>query len=383
VVHCILSLLLNVAAAPGGGAGGVCSVRNDVAAPGPGPAPASAFGAHDFHESFGQAADTIGRMLAPTPLRSLYDPASAASSSWLAVPGGHEVHVQQSGAPQGIPAVVLHGGPGSGISPLAPRFFDPQRYRVICIDQRGAGQSRPAGSLANNTTTELLADLHAVRAQLGIERWLVVGGSWGATLALAHALDEPAAVSGLLLRGLFLARVSDIDGFFDAAAHGRPQAWSAFEQRAAAQGVSLIESLHRTLCGDAAEAAALHWWRWEQFLVGNESVAEPDATALAAQVQRLRIQSHYLQHHCWLNAPPLLERCLALPAVPTLLLHGSSDRICPPEGAAAFAALVPHSRWRPIDGAGHDPMHPRMVDAMVRALDHFAARGHFDDEAST
>jgi proline iminopeptidase len=360
-------------------------VRNHVAAPDRGPALGSAFGAHDFHESGEQAADTIGRMLAPSSLRTLYDPAPAAVSSWLAVPGGHEVLVQQSGAAEGTPVVVLHGGPGSGSSPLAPRLFDPQRYRIICIDQRGAGLSRPPGSVANNTTADLLADLRAVRAQLGIERWLVVGGSWGATLALAHALDAPEAVSGLLLRGLFLARAQDIDGFFDGAAHGRPQAWSAFEGRAAEQGVSLIEWLHRSLCGDAAEATALHWWRWEQLLIGNPSMPDPDAAALAAQVQRLRIQSHYLMHRCWLDNPSLLAHCTrpsALPAVPISLLHGTADRICAPEGAAAFAAQVPHSRLHWIAGAGHDPSHPRMVDAMVRALGHFAAHGRFDDEAT-
>jgi len=325
-------------------------------------------------------------MLAPTPLRSWHDPASAAVSSWLSVPGGHEVHVQQSGAPQGVAVVVLHGGPGSGSSPLARRFFDPQRFRIICIDQRGAGLSRPPAEVTHNTTADLLADLRAVRAQLGIERWLVVGGSWGATLALAHALDEPAAVAGLLLRGLFLARAQDIDGFFDGAAHGRPQAWAAFEQRAAEQGVALIESLHRSLCSDDAEATALHWWRWEQALVGNASASDPDAAGLAAQVQRLRIQSHYLRHRCWLDAPPLLERCAlpgALPAVPTLLLHGTADRICPPEGAAAFAQRVPHSRLHWIDGAGHDPAHPRMVDAMVCALDHFVLHGRFGEEDAT
>jgi proline iminopeptidase len=321
-------------------------------------------------------------MLAPAPLRSLYDPASATASSWLVVPGGHEVHVQQSGAPEGIPVVVLHGGPGSGSSLLARRFFDPQRFRIICIDQRGAGLSRPSGSVTNNTTADLLADLHAVRAQLGIARWWVVGGSWGATLALAHALDAPDAVAGLLLRGLFLTRQQDIDGFFDGAAHGRPNAWSMFEQRAAEEGVSLIESLHLSLCGDDARSTALHWWRWEQFLVGNTSAADPDAAALEGQIQRLRIQSHYLRHRCWLEEPPLLDRCAGLPAVPTLLLHGTADRICPPEGAAAFARLVPHSRLHWIDGAGHDPMHPRMVDAMVGALDHLATHGCFDDGAS-
>jgi proline iminopeptidase len=315
---------------------------------------------------------------ASLPLRPLYAPSPPFRSEWLAVPGGHEIHVQQTGAPQGLPALVLHGGPGSGCSPLLARFFDPQRYRIICVDQRGAGLSRPQGGVAHNTTVDLLADLRALRTHLGIERWLVVGGSWGATLALAHALDAPEAVAGLLLRGLFLARASDIDGFFDGAAHGRPPAWVAFERQASAQGLSLIDLLHQSLCSaDSADAAALHWWRWEQFLSGYEAAPDPDAAALAAQVARLRIQSHYLRHRCWLDSPPLLDRCAALPKVPALLLHGRDDRICVPEAATAFNERVPHSRLRWIDGAGHDPSHPGMIDAMVSALDRFAAHGEF------
>jgi proline iminopeptidase len=308
----------------------------------------------------------------------LYDPAPAWRSEWLAVPGGHQLHVQQSGAPEGLPALVLHGGPGSGCSPLLARFFDPRRYRVICIDQRGAGQSLPPGSIAHNTTADLLADLRLLRAHLGVDRWLVVGGSWGATLALAHALDAPEAVSALLLRGLFLARAQDIDAFFDGASHGRPQAWQALAKDAEGHGIPLTELLHRRLMADTtADATAWHWWRWEQFLAGHADAPDPDAAALAAQVQRLRVQSHYLRHGCWLGEPPLLERCAALPRVPTLLLHGRRDRICAPDGAAAFQQRVPHAQLQWLDGVGHDPTHPGMIDAMVHALDNHADHGGF------
>jgi proline iminopeptidase len=310
----------------------------------------------------------------------LYAPAPAWRTEWLAAPNGHLLHVQQFGSPEGLPALVLHGGPGSGCSPLLARFFDPQRYRVICADQRGAGLSRPAGGTDHNTTAELLADLRLLRAHLGLPRWLVVGGSWGATLALVHAIDAPDAVSALLLRGLFLARPQDIHNFFDGARHGRPQAWQVLAHEAESQGIKLTELLHRRLMSaDSAEATALHWWRWEQFLAGHaDEGADPDAGALAAQVQRLRVQSHYLWHGCWLGgfgAPPLLDRCAALPQVPTLLLHGRHDRICAPEGAAELAQRVPHARLRWIDDAGHDPAHPGMIDAMVHALDNYASHG--------
>ena len=161
----------------------------------------------------------------PAALRPLYETTPAWRSEWLEVDGGHSLHVQQFGAPDGLPVLVLHGGPGSGCSPLLPRFCDPRRYRIVCPDQRGAGQSRPSGEVAHNTTAFLLADLRTLRAHLQIARWLVVGGSWGATLALAHAADAPEAVAGLLLRSSFLARAQDIAAFFDGAAHGRPQAW--------------------------------------------------------------------------------------------------------------------------------------------------------------
>ena len=134
------------------------------------------------------------------------------------------MHVEEHGDPAGLPALVLHGGPGSGSSPVLRRGFDPSRYRIICPDQRGAGRSTPAGAIAANTLADLLDDLRRLRAHLRIDRWLVVGGSWGATLALAHALDQPGAVAGLLLRNVFLARASDIhDVFAQAVRHGDPE----------------------------------------------------------------------------------------------------------------------------------------------------------------
>jgi proline iminopeptidase len=313
-------------------------------------------------------------------LRSLYDAAPAWCRERLPVDGGHTLHVQQFGAAGGLPVVLLHGGPGSGCSPLLPRFCDPHRYRIICPDQRGAGQSGPAGRVADNTTAHLLADLRWLRRHLQIERWLVVGGSWGATLAVAHAADEPGAVAGLLLRSSFLARAQDIAGFFDGEAQGCPQAWAEERAQAAAQGLSLPQHLHARLgSADAMEraATALQWWRWEQHLSGAAPTEAPGDDALAAQVARLRIQSHYLAHGCWLESPTLLQRCQRVPPVPTRLLHGSEDRICPPQGAAALQAALPASTLRRVAGAGHDPTHPGMIDAMVRALDAFAAQGDF------
>lgn len=279
--------------------------------------------------------------------------------SWtLDVGQGHKLHVDEWGAAQGQPALLLHGGPGSGCSPLLRRFFDPARYRVICVDQRGAGRSTPRGSTADNTTVHLLADLRTLRERLGLQRWLVVGGSWGATLALAHALAEPQAVAGLLLRALFLPRQTDIDNFF---AGGTP-----------------LPALASGLAGGQPQRSAIAWWRHElERSGGDSSSVEPAGDALAALIDRYRVQAHYLLQCCWLATPPLLQRCADLPQRPTLLLHADDDRICPVEGALALQSLCPQVQLQRLPQGGHDPAHPLMATAMVQALDQFAASGHF------
>lgn len=280
----------------------------------------------------------------------------------LPVGGGHVLAVQEFGRPDGPSALVLHGGPGSGCSPLLRRVFDPSHWRIVCPDQRGAGVSRPRGAIVHNSTDELIADLGRIREGLGISRWVVVGGSWGATLALAHAAAEPQAVRALLLRASFLARQEDIDAFF---------------------GPLSLERLAGELDAPehaVRESAALEWWRREQALAGTQGV-EPQGEALAAQVDRLRVQAHYLRHGCWLRSPTLLERCEAVPRVPTHLIHARDDRVCPPEGAELLHGRLRSSTLQWVDGAGHDAAHPAMVAAMVGALDRYARQGRFGDSA--
>ncbi|MGY4831039.1 alpha/beta fold hydrolase [Sphaerotilaceae bacterium SBD11-9] len=298
----------------------------------------------------------------PPSLRTLYPELAPYREHELPVSGGHVLHVEEHGQPGGIAALVLHGGPGSGSSPLLRRFFDPRRYRTVSPDQRGAGRSQPRGSITENTTAHLIADLETLRTALGITRWLVVGGSWGAALALAYAAAHPAAVTGLLLRATFLARDEDVAAFFHPI--GPQQA--------------LLPALAHGLQGDDAPQLALAWWRRENTLAtGHVPELEPSGDALAALIDRYRVQSHYLQHRCWLDAPPLLDRCAQLPQVPTLLLHGSGDRVCSPSASLAVHQRLPHSLLRLIDGAGHDPGHPAMVHATVEALDSFAAHSRF------
>jgi len=325
------------------------------------------------------AADTIDTV----PAATLYPDTPPFRMHDLAVDGGHVLRVQEHGRPEGLPSLVLHGGPGSGCSPLLHRYFDPARFRVICVDQRGAGLSRPRGSIVHNTTAHLLDDLCVLREHLRIARWLVVGGSWGATLAAAHAAAQPHCVAALLLRASFLARAEDIDWFFQGAAIEQPQAWDRFAAVApAAQRDALAPFFAREFAeGEPSSCRALAqaWWQWERSLAtGVEGGAPPFGAALDALVDRYRVQSHYLQHRCWLDAPTLLERCEKLPRVPTLLLHARDDRVCRPEGALSLHRRLAHGELRWVDGAGHDPAHPAMVAAMVDALDCYAARGNFE-----
>jgi proline iminopeptidase len=161
----------------------------------------------------------------------------------LALDGGHVMHVEEHGSPAGQPVLVLHGGPGTGSSPLLRSFLDPAHYRIVCPDQRGAGRSTPAGEVACNSLEHLLADLRLLRSTLQVDRWLVVGGSWGATLALAHAIDHPEAVAGLLLRNLFLARSSDISAFFDAALRSGTADWQTLQREADSAGCTVLQHL--------------------------------------------------------------------------------------------------------------------------------------------
>ncbi len=309
---------------------------------------------------------------------------------------GHVLHVQEHGNPKGLPALVLHGGPGSGCSPLLRRYFNPDSYRLICMDQRGSGLSQPRGGIHHNTTAHLLADLRALRAQLGIERWLVVGGSWGASLALAHAADEPQAVAGLLLRASFAARAEDIHAFFQCDPDEQPPAWQAHAWKVLAAHAPaqrrgrLLPWLAEVLAQGEPQpcrAAALAWLQWEQSLASGMALPPTDLEGPALQalvvplIARYRVQSHYLLHCCWLDKPSLLDLCAHVPAVPTLMLHGRQDRICRPDSALAIHQHLPHSGLHWLEGVGHEPTHPAMVNGMVGALQRYAEAGDFEVQA--
>ncbi len=331
----------------------------------------------------------------PAP-EALFPPIEPFDQFVLDVGDGHRLHVEQCGNPAGAPVVVLHGGPASGTSPLQRRFFDPAVHRVVLFDQRGSGRSTPAGLIAANTTAHLIADIEAIRSRLGIERWLVFGGSWGASLAVAYAAAHPTRCRALLLRGMFLTDDADLDWFFGGAGTLLPQAWEALAAAAgvdamperAGIGLAVMDALLRQILDSddaaAAPAAAVAWGRWEDAVshawrglgpaVADKQGETPSTSAAsqpavaAGHLNKYRVQGHYLRHRCWLGKAELLRMAGTLGAVPTQLLHGRLDWICRPGNAVALQRALPGSQLVWVDATGHSPFDPPMAEAIVQAV---------------
>lgn len=300
---------------------------------------------------------------------ALHPPIEPYDSGWLDVDDGHRLYYEQCGPPAGQPLLFLHGGPGSGCSPRHRRLFDPQRHRLVFFDQRGCGRSQPLGSVAANTSAHLVTDIERLRAHLRIARWQVVGGSWGAALALAYAAAHPAACSALVLRAPFLGRQSDLDWFFRDARQFAPEAWEQLIQQAPpAQRHDLLRWLHTGLQEDEVHAAlpyAQAWQAWEAALAGETATAAPDAAGLVA---KYRVQSHYLAHGCFWGAAPLLTRAATLGGIASTIVHGRLDLVCRPQAAWDLHAALPGSRLRWVDGCGHNPFTPAMAAALAQAV---------------
>lgn len=298
----------------------------------------------------------------------------------LEVGDSHCLHFEQCGNPAGLPVVVLHGGPGSGCVPQQRRFFDPDRYRVVLFDQRGCGRSTPRGTIADNTTDHLVADIERLRGYLGIDRWLVFGGSWGSSLAIAYAAVHGAACLGLILRGIFLTGRADLDWFFRGSAQFLPEDWARFA--AIAPGRRLLDHCAEVLAagpepGDAAFAAARAWAAYEAAALSFGLERPQPASAIdfadaSRLVDKYRIQSHYLARQCFLGEARLLGLARRCSGLPTAILHGRRDLVCRPLNAWRLHRHMPQSRLRMIENSGHNPFEPAMGAALVAATGHFA-----------
>ena len=301
------------------------------------------------------------------------------NSTMKALAVEHQLYVEQCGNQAGIPVIFLHGGPGSCCRAAHRSYFDPELYHIILFDQRGCGRSHPYGALAHNTTANTLQDIEAIRQHIGIEKWMVFGGSWGATLGLYYAQNFSEHVSGLILRGIFLARSQDIDWVYseNGAAKLFPDAWSHLvEDIPSAQKAQPLVAIYEQLTSDDPLLVKRifnklqHWEanliQWQSFVKVQENPVDEEAkTALI-------IQLYYSINQCFLAKEPLLEKIKNIQHIPTKIIHGRFDMVCPLTQAWQLTSHLPEARLSIIEMAGHIANEAKMIDALINATNDFA-----------
>lgn len=311
---------------------------------------------------------------------ALYPPVEPFCTGHLKVSDVHEIYFEESGNPEGKPVVFVHGGPGGGTSPNYRQFFNPEKYRIILFDQRGCGKSRPYASLEDNTTWDLVEDMEKLRKHFGIEKWLVFGGSWGSTLALAYAETHPEHVSELVLRGIFLVRKKEIDWFYqEGASYIYPDAWEPyFDHIPEDERDDMVGAYYKRLTSEDPEvrvAAARAWSIWE----GSTSKLFPDLNLLnrfgdATFAEAFaRIECHYfINRGFMLNDSQLLDDVEKIRHIPTVIVQGRYDVVCPMTSAWDLHRALPEAEFNLIADAGHSAHEPGITAALVAATDKFA-----------
>ena len=307
----------------------------------------------------------------------LYPEVEPYESGMLDLGGGHEMYWEMCGNPAGAPALFLHGGPGAGSTRVHRRFFDPQHYRIVIFDQRGSGRSKPLGALEDNTTPHLIADIESLRQCLDINRWLVFGGSWGSTLALAYGIAHPERCNGFVLRGIFLCRKVEIDWFLYGMRTVFPEAWAKFaEYLPEDERGDLLTNYHRRLTDPDPSAhmpAARAWSTYE----GACSTMMPSPETIAAfnedqvALGLARIEAHYFKHDIFLPEDHLMANVRALRHIPCTIVQGRYDMVCPIVTADELAHAWPEANYIIVPDAGHSAMEPGIRAALVAATDAF------------
>jgi len=311
----------------------------------------------------------------------LYPDIEPFETGWLRVDDIHTLYWEQSGSRTGVPALFLHGGPGSGATPAHRRFFDGSHYRIVVFDQRGAGRSTPLGDLRDNTTQHLVSDIEALRRHLGIERWLVFGGSWGSSLAIAYAEAHPERCLALVLRGIFLCRQTEVDWFMTGMRRIFPEAWRRFvEYLPEEERGDLLTGYYRRLTNpnpDVHMPAARVWSQYE----GACSTLRPNPETVAAfgdprvALGLARIEAHYFMNKLFLPEGQLLADAHRLADIPGVIVQGRYDVVCPIESADALARAWSKSDYVVIPDAGHSAMEPGIRVALLEATNHFRRLG--------
>lgn len=314
-------------------------------------------------------------------MRTPYPPLEPYAQGMLSVSPAHSLYYEQCGNPDGQPVVFLHGGPGGGIVPLYRQFFDPQAYRIVLFDQRGAGKSTPHASLEENTTWHLVEDIETLRHHLEIEKWVVFGGSWGSTLSLAYAVTHPKRVRALILRGIFLCRKDEIRWFYQnswGAGAIFPEVWEQFQRIIPeAERGDMLAAYHRRLTGDDAGVrleAARAWSVWE----GSTSKLFPDQDLIAhfnepeMALALARIECHYFVNNAFFDSDNyLIENVGKIRHIPGVIVQGRYDVVCPMMSAWALHQAWPEADLRIVGDAGHSATEPGITSELVEAADRF------------
>jgi proline iminopeptidase len=314
-------------------------------------------------------------------MRDLYPKIKSYDRHHIEVGNPHALYVEESGNPDGIPVVFVHGGPGAGCSPFHRCYFDPEKYRIILFDQRGSGRSTPHASLENNTTQDLVEDMEVVREALGIKQWLLFGGSWGSTLSLVYAETHPDRVLGLILRGIFLCRPHEIQWFYQqGASHIFPDYWEDFlKPIPEKERGDMVGAYYKRLDSEnelARMATAKAWARWE----GRTSTLHPSKTVIDHYTEPhnalslARIESHYFSHDSFLEPDQILRDAGRLAEIPGIIVQGRYDVVCPMQSAWDLYHAWPGSIMQIIPDSGHSALETGIIDALVRATDDFALR---------
>jgi proline iminopeptidase len=312
--------------------------------------------------------------------QDLFPPIEPYATGMLPLDARHTMYWEQSGNPYGVPVVFLHGGPGAGATPTHRRFFDPAHYRIIVFDQRGAGRSSPLGSLVDNTTRHLVADMELLRSHLGVDRWLLFGGSWGSTLALAYAETHMARCLALVLRGVFLCRHSEIDWFIHGMRTVFPEAWRAFASfLPEVERGDLLRAYYRRLT-DANPAvhmpAARAWSTYEGAC--STLLPSPDTVAAFGEDRMAlglaRIEAHYFLHNAIPPRDDLVARVDRIRHLPATIVQGRYDMVCPIVSADELARAWPEADYVIVPDAGHSAMEPGIRSQLVAATERLKRR---------
>jgi proline iminopeptidase len=326
------------------------------------------------------AADQIMADQPAPPRAELYPEIEPHTTGTLRLDDLHEMYWEECGNPRGAPVVFLHGGPGAGSAPAHRRFFDPSHYRIIIYDQRGAGRSRPLGELHNNTTPLLVEDIERLRRHLGIERWLVFGGSWGSTLALAYGIAHSERCTGLILRGIFLCRRSEIEWFLYGVRNLFPEAWSAFAAAVPEnERNDLLSAYYRRLTHPdpavhmpVARAWSVYEGSCSTLLASPETVAyfAGDVVALGLA----RIEAHYFTHDIFMPSNALLDKVNRVRNIPAVIVQGRYDAVCPIVTADDLHRAWPEAEYIVVPDAGHSAWEPGISAELVKATERYKSR---------